>query len=89
MLRNLDTIYYKPDLVRIFQPKLISARTFFQSTEVLALSLYYTDGGDDDDDDDGAMDDDVNDDGDGAMTMTKTVRATVGWMAMDAWMIRE
>ena len=35
------------------------------------------------------MDDDVNDDGDGAMTMTKTVRATVGWMAMDAWMIRE
>ncbi len=34
MLRNLDTIYYKPDLVRISQPKLISARTFFWSTEV-------------------------------------------------------
>ncbi len=33
MLRNLDTIYYKPDLVRISQPKLISARTFFGSTE--------------------------------------------------------
>ncbi len=28
MLRNLDTIYYKPDLVRISQPKLISGRTF-------------------------------------------------------------
>ena len=34
MLRNLDTIYYKPDLVRISQPKLISARTFFWFTEV-------------------------------------------------------
>jgi len=33
MLRNLDTIYYKPDLVRISQPKLISARTYFGSTE--------------------------------------------------------
>ena len=35
MLRNLDTntMYYKPDLVRISQPKLISARTFFWSTE--------------------------------------------------------
>ncbi len=29
MLHNLDTIYYKPDLVRISQPKLISVRTFF------------------------------------------------------------
>jgi hypothetical protein len=34
MLRNLDTIYYKPDLVKISQPKLISARTFFWFTEV-------------------------------------------------------
>ena len=33
MLRNLDTIYFKPDLVRISQPKLISARTFFWFTE--------------------------------------------------------
>ena len=34
MLRNLDTIYLDPDLVRISQPKLISARTFFWFTEV-------------------------------------------------------
>ena len=33
MLHNLDTIYFKPDLVRISQPKLISARTFFWFTE--------------------------------------------------------
>jgi len=37
MLRNLDTIYYKPDLVRISQPKLISARTFFWSTEEVKI----------------------------------------------------
>jgi len=35
MLRNLDKIYYKPDRVRISQPKLISTRTFFWFTEVL------------------------------------------------------
>ena len=34
MLHNLDTIYYKPDLVRISQQKLISARTCFWFTEV-------------------------------------------------------
>ena len=33
MLRSLDTIYYIPDLGRISQPKLISARTFFWFTE--------------------------------------------------------
>ena len=38
MLRNLDTIYYKPDLVRISQPKLISERTFFGSTEVTGFN---------------------------------------------------
>jgi len=35
MLRNLDTIYYKPDLVKRSQLKLISARTFFWSTEAV------------------------------------------------------
>jgi len=39
MLRNLDTIYYKPDLVRISQLKLISERTFFGTTEVVLVSM--------------------------------------------------
>jgi hypothetical protein len=34
MLHNIDTIYFKPDLVRISQPKLILVRTFFWFTEV-------------------------------------------------------
>ena len=38
MLHNLDTIYFKPDLVRISQPKLISVRTFFWFTEVLLVA---------------------------------------------------
>ena len=36
MFHNLDTIYYKPDLVRISQPKLISARKFID------LQRYHT-----------------------------------------------
>jgi len=40
MLRNLDTLYYKPDLVRISLPKLISARTFFGSTVVGLLRRF-------------------------------------------------
>jgi hypothetical protein len=39
MLRNLDTIYYKPDLVRISQLKLISERTFFGTKEVVLVSM--------------------------------------------------
>ena len=39
MLHNLDTIYYKPDLVRISQPKLISVRTFFWFTEEVGYLL--------------------------------------------------
>ncbi len=40
MLHNLDTIYFKPDLVRISQPKLISVRTFFWFTEVDIILLF-------------------------------------------------